>query len=101
MKRARDGAFCCYCKRPLTHALPECSTSFTFDHVKCLSDGGWKRVPCCRKCNNLKGNLGMDEWFWFIRAHERWWKTFATPAQVASAVHAFKIASAYARKAAG
>ena len=60
--------------------------SFTRDHVRAESQGGWRRVPCCRKCNLLKGDLQPGDWFWFIAAWPRWWKQFDTPAQVKVAI---------------
>lgn len=88
---------CCYCKRDLTPPQPECSTSLTWDHVKAESAGGWKKVPCCRKCNFLKDNLSPEDWFWFIATHPRWWKEFANPAQVFRVVREFRLAQAQAR----
>ena len=70
----------------MTPAAQMCGTSFTLDHVKAESQGGWKRVPCCRKCNLLKGDLEPSDWFWFIGAWPRWWKQFDTPAQVMVAI---------------
>lgn len=78
--------YCKYCKRLLTPSGEQAGTALTFDHVKPQSDGGWRRVPCCRTCNQLKGNLPMEDWFWFIGAFKRWWKTFSTPAQVRDVV---------------
>lgn len=99
MTRPLRSAFCMYCKRSLTPARAEMGTSFTFDHVRAQSDGGWKRVPCCRKCNHLKSNLPADDWFAFIRAHPRWWKLFDTPAQVARAAMQMRTLAATALKA--
>lgn len=90
--------WCCYCKRPLTPAEPVCSTSFTLDHVRAESHGGWKRVPCCSKCNLLKADLPPADWFWFIGAFKRWWKTFDTPAQVLDQVRAEYRRRAYANR---
>lgn len=90
-------AHCCYCKRELSPSEPVRSTSFTFDHVKATSLGGWKRVPCCHKCNFLKGDLHLEEWFWFIRhpAHARWWKLFDLPGQVREFVRRERVRRAY------
>lgn len=85
-RRGSSGAWCYYCERELTPAGTEKGNSFTLDHVRPESQGGWRRVPCCRKCNLLKGDLDPSEWFWFIRAWPRWWKLFDTPAQVVVAV---------------
>lgn len=100
-RRAYGSPHCCYCKRQLTPAQPERGTSFTFDHVKAVARGGWKRVPCCRACNALKGDLSVEDWFLFIGAWKRWWKQFQTPAQVLSAVLDLRRAEAYAKLAQG
>lgn len=98
-KLAYGSPTCCYCKRQLTPAQPERGTSFTFDHVRALSGGGWRRVPCCRACNQLKGDLDPADWFWFIRTFKRWWKTFQTAQQVGQAVLDEHRRRAYARAA--
>lgn len=87
---------CKYCSRELSATTSTSGTAFTLDHVKAKSDGGWKRVPCCRACNNLKADLPMADWFWFIGAFKRWWKTFDTPAQVLDQVRAEHSRRAYA-----
>lgn len=92
-----SGAYCMYCKRPLTPPGERTGTSFTFDHVKAQSLGGWKRVPCCQKCNNLKDNLPMEDWFWFIRSFPRWWKLFDAPQQVVERVRQEYRRRAYAK----
>ena len=89
--------FCCYCKRPLTPAEPFTGTSFTLDHVVAESHGGWRRVPCCRACNLLKGDLARDDWFWFIGVFKRWWKEFDTPAQVREIVREERVRRAWAK----
>jgi len=99
MKRPRHQGYCCYCKRQLTPAEPERSTSLTRDHVNAVCLGGGRWVPCCRKCNMLKGDLGTADWFWFIDTHPRWWKRFDTNEQVKRVVREFRFAQAMARKA--
>ena len=37
--------------------------------------------------NALKGDIGVDEWFWFIGKFNRWWKQFQTNEQVKRVVH--------------
>lgn len=91
--------YCCYCKRDLTPAHPIRSMSFTLDHVKAQSEGGRRRVPCCHKCNLLKDNLPMVDWFWFISKHSRWWKLFDSPAQVLDVVRREYSRRAYANAA--
>jgi hypothetical protein len=87
---------CCYCKCQLDAPTPERDTSLTWDHIRPESDDGWKKVPCCRKCNFLKDNLPPDDWFWFIATHPRWWKEFANPAQVKRVVREFRFSQAQA-----
>jgi 5-methylcytosine-specific restriction endonuclease McrA len=94
MKRPRPGGWCCYCKRLLTPAMPECSTSMTFDHVVARSLGGKGTVPCCRKCNNLKGSIEMNDWWWFVRNTPRYWKLYDTTQQVDRAIRQFRFAMA-------
>lgn len=97
-RRPLPGApYCKYCKRQLTPAEPATGTSFTLDHVRARSAGGWRRVPCCRKCNMLKDDLPMEDWFWFISKFQRWWKTFDSPQQVLDQVRAEYRRRAYAR----
>lgn len=95
-ERGRRRAHCCYCKRDLAPAQPERSTSMTFDHVRAESAGGWKKVPCCRKCNNLKDDLSPEDWFWFIATHPRWRKEFTLCSQVKRIVREFRWAQAQA-----
>lgn len=88
---------CCYCNRPLQTRDRDATDGLTFDHVKPESQGGWKKVPCCRKCNFLKDDMLPDDWFWFIDLHPRWWKEFTLPSQVARVVREFRFAQAQAR----
>ena len=96
---AAGNPYCCYCKRPLAPADDGGGQSFTLDHVHAKSQGGWRRVPCCKKCNLLKDDLPANDWFWFIGAFPRWWKLFDAPQQVVSAVREEYSRRAYARKA--
>lgn len=100
MTRPLRNAYCCYCRRTLTPAAENKETSFSMDHVIAQSEGGWKRVPCCRKCNLLKDNLPTNDWFWFIGAHPRWWKEFKLPSQVARVVREYRFMVAAERRAA-
>lgn len=87
---------CCYCKRQLDATMPEIATSLTWDHVRPESDGGWKRVPCCRRCNFLKDNLPPEDWFWFIGSHPGYWRDFTNPSQVKMTVREFRFAQGQA-----
>lgn len=85
---------CCYCKRQLDPSVPERPTSMTWDHVKAESDGGVRKLPCCRQCNHLKDNLPVEDWFWFIGAHPGWVKEFKNPAQVRRVIREFRFSQA-------
>lgn len=87
---------CKYCSRELSATHSTSGTAFTLDHVKAKADGGFGGIRCCRACNMLKADLAMADWFWFIGAFQRWWKTFDTPAQVLSQVRAEHRRRAYA-----
>lgn len=87
---------CCYCKRQLDPTEPERPTSLTWDHVRPESDGGIKKLPCCRQCNFLKDNLQPDDWFWFIGAHPRYYREFANPSQVLRIIREFRFTQAQA-----
>jgi hypothetical protein len=50
------------------------------------SRGGWKKVPCCRKCNGLKADLDPTLWRWFTEMYPGWWKTFNTHKEVRAAI---------------
>ena len=98
MKRPHDRAYCCYCKRELTPPIPERSTSLTRDHTVPMADGGVRWVPCCLACNRLKGSIALSDWFWFIRRHPRWWKTFRTNAEVSATIREHRFAEAVRRQ---
>lgn len=72
----RTGSFCCYCKRELLPSGTGKGLSMTWDHVQPRSRGGWKQVPCCLTCNRLKGDIDMEDWWWFVKRHPRYWKGF-------------------------
>lgn len=81
---AKRGKSCCYCKRRLEAPTSPSRLAYTRDHVKPRAAGGTKTVPCCRQCNQLKGNLHPSVWRWFTINYPGWWKTFDTPAEVAT-----------------
>lgn len=94
--RTRPRPYCCYCKRPLAPMHPETGLSQTWDHVLAESRGGTRKVPCCRTCNGLKGDLPTDDWFWFISCHTRWWKLFPNNETVAAVCRQERVRRAYA-----
>lgn len=47
------------------------------------SVGGQRKVPCCRRCNDLKGDIHPSVWRWFTEHYPGWWRTFATNIEVA------------------
>ncbi|PZO89082.1 MAG: hypothetical protein DI623_11425, partial [Sphingomonas sanxanigenens] len=60
--------------------------AFTYDHVVPESRGGQRFLPCCRKCNELKADLPIGCWLWFIDHYARWWRTFTSPSQVRNVI---------------
>lgn len=56
MRKLRADEKCVYCGIEAT----------TLDHIVPKSKGGSNRnynlVPCCRPCNQGKGNMALDEW---------------------------------------
>ena len=75
----KDHGYCCWCKRQLVSSVSPLDRAFTFDHVRPVSGGGFRWVPCCRACNRLKADLPITDWMWFIDHHRRWWKSFTSP----------------------
>lgn len=91
--------FCRYCRRgPLVPPGTGSKLEITRDHVKAKSQGGWKTVQCCRQCNQLKADIFVEEWFWFIKNHPRYWKTFATEKEVKRVIIAERTRRAFARE---
>ena len=66
---------CTYCKRELTRASSPSGLAFTKDHVMPRALGGVKTVPCCRTCNQMKGDMHPNEWRAFTEANPGWWRT--------------------------
>lgn len=73
---------CTYCHRQLTSALDRANTAATKDHVMPKSVGGYRKVPCCRQCNQLKADMHPSVWRWFTANYPGWWKTFRTNREV-------------------
>lgn len=77
--------FCTYCLRALSSHSDRASTAATKDHVMPKSVGGTRKVPCCRLCNQLKGDIHPSVWRWFTANYPGWWKTFRTNHEVVDA----------------
>lgn len=75
-RRARRVRSCFWCERHLEGSESGSSVAFTRDHVVPRSQGGTSTVPCCRACNNLKGDMLPDEWRAYMRANPEWWKLY-------------------------
>lgn len=92
MRSKKRGGHCCYCKRgPLLASTDRSNMAFTFDHIVPRVHGGWRRVPCCRLCNGLKGSLSPREWFWFIDNHPEYWRTFKTHEAISRVIAAERV----------
>lgn len=76
--RTRKVRTCRYCRRVLTDARKGGSTAASRDHIvpKCM--GGRRTVPCCRACNEVKGDMAPDQWFAFMAAQPAWWTLYKT-----------------------
>lgn len=59
---ARDGEWCVWCSKRLTHRSPDA----TVDHVRCRSDGGADAldnlVLACAACNHARSNRSAELW---------------------------------------
>lgn len=76
---------CTYCRRELEGPRSRSRTAVTADHVMPRSVGGQRKVPCCRQCNGLKGDIHPSVWRWFTETFPGWWKTFRTNGEVVTA----------------
>lgn len=60
-----NGAPCTYCGEPMTRTGSPAQMNFaTRDHVDAASRGGTLKnsVRCCRRCNEDKIHLSLNEW---------------------------------------
>lgn len=73
-RRIRSPRSCYWCGRQLEGPGSPSSVALTRDHVLPQSRGGVRTVPCCRTCNNLKGNMLPEEWRAFMVANPEWWR---------------------------
>lgn len=76
---------CTYCRRELAGPRSGSRVAATADHVMPQSVGGRRKVPCCRQCNNLKGDIHPSVWRWFTEMFPAWWRTFRTNGEVVAA----------------
>lgn len=44
--------------------------------------GGYRCVPCCLHCNQLKADLHPEDWFFFIRRVPDYWRLYDTHEQL-------------------
>jgi 5-methylcytosine-specific restriction endonuclease McrA len=51
------------------------SAAATRDHVVPKCHGGTQIMIICFTCNNLKGDMDLDAWNWYMRSNPYWWKT--------------------------
>lgn len=73
-RRPRKGDCCYWCQRQLESSTSPSGLAVTRDHVKPKSRGGRRTVLCCRACNNLKGDMTVDEWKRFMEQNPKWWR---------------------------
>lgn len=69
-----DGLPCRWCGRPMKSTRAKGRLAATRDHVKPKSQGGIAVVWACRACNEVKRDMGLDEWQRFMERNPRWWK---------------------------
>jgi hypothetical protein len=69
-------AYCLYCKRTLDPNGSSTELAFTWDHIYPAAYGGKKAFPCCKACNELKGDMLPDLWDHFRRHHAKWWTLY-------------------------
>ena len=65
MSPARN--LCTYCRTTLARPTSDSPFARTREHLKPKCDGGTLTVPCCRRCNNDKGDLYLNEWIAILR----------------------------------
>lgn len=68
---------CHYCKRQLTAPTDLSRTAYTRDHIKPKAHGGKHTVPCCRQCNQLKGDFSIRDWRIVMETYPLWYRRFS------------------------
>lgn len=63
---------CTYCERPMERRSRS-RLAATRDHTWPKSWGGRITVPCCRQCNEIKGNMHPADWEAFMERFPEWW----------------------------
>lgn len=68
-----DGRPCPYCAREMDITISWLAP--TRDHYPVpRSRGGQKTIICCRKCNEVKGDMSAAEWLGFRARNPEWWE---------------------------
>lgn len=68
--------FCYWCRRSFNKRDP--TLARTRDHLVSKSHGGNCIVPCCRACNELKGDMTVWQWQEVMSKVPRWWTLLRT-----------------------
>ena len=50
--------------------------AWTSDHAHPKSRGGYRTVPCCYQCNQIKADMTLSEWDIFMNKNPVWWDKF-------------------------
>jgi 5-methylcytosine-specific restriction endonuclease McrA len=64
--------FCTYCRRNLDPS--SVALAPTKDHFVPKSHGGTKVFSCCFACNQMKGDMTVDQWRQFTKEVPEWWR---------------------------
>lgn len=61
--------YCCYCGKSLTISM----FNFTWEHLLPKSKGGndtfKNKKPCCKTCNNWRGNQTLEQFYRIVKFH--------------------------------
>ena len=66
------GEPCPYCRRAM-HYDNLLNTFPTIEHPHPRSKGGKQTTYACFDCNQIKGDMTLDEWQKFMAENPRWW----------------------------
>lgn len=53
--RKNEYGYCCYCEKKLN------KYSYTREHIIPKSRGGKDTLPCCKRCNSMRGSLTLQQ----------------------------------------